>query len=262
MNDLTLYEKMPESNFPVRLLDYVEEPYRFSLHWHEHTEIHFIFQGQALLRCGDEQIALSENDCVIINGNELHQGLEGKCSYGCMILPPSFFDDTHIVFQRLNHDGVVADFFAKIYASFRAASSGYRHEIKGYTHLLVAYLAKHYAQETLSESLYLHRLQKLDKVNSAIRYINENYTEKITTAELAGIVHLSEGHFCCVFREATGMTAKAYINALRIRKASELLSHTDMTVTEAALCCGFSDPNYFARLFRKNTGKTPFSLKR
>lgn len=48
MNDLTLYEQIPKSSFPIRLLDFHNEPYTFPIHWHEHIEIHYIFSGTAI----------------------------------------------------------------------------------------------------------------------------------------------------------------------------------------------------------------------
>ncbi len=262
MNDLTLYETIPESRFPIRLLDYIDAPYKFPLHWHEHTEIHFIFQGNAQLQCGDEQIELKKNDCIIVNGNELHQGMNGLCNYGCMILPPSFFEGAHVIFHRRMNDDKITSLFSAIYYSLRSQKTGYQQEIKGYTHLLIAYLMQNYAQETLSESGYSRRVQQLNKINGAVQYINDNFTDRITTAELARAAHLSEGHFCNVFKTLTGMTAKEYINDLRIKKAAALLSSSDISVTEAALCSGFSDANYFTRMFKKTTGKTPYSLKK
>lgn len=179
-----------------------------------------------------------------------------------MILPPSFFDDAHVLFERLAHDNIITKIFTDIYAGFRGQKIEYKYVIKGYTNLLIAHLIRNYSKGVLSENMYLNRMQKLDKINSAVRYINENFTEKITTSELSNITHLSEGHFCNVFKEATGMTAKEYINELRIKKASYLISNTDMTITEAAMCSSFSDTNYFTRMFKKITGKTPYSLMR
>lgn len=262
MNDLTLYEQIPKSSFPIRLLDYMDEPYTFAIHWHEHIEIHYIFSGNATIRCADEVIRLGGGDCVVVNANELHQGIQGVCSYGCMLLPPSFFDDTHIIFTRTFVDDTVAEMFEKIYDAFRGKNVGYGHEIKGYTNLLVAYLIQNHAQELLSESVYRNRIQKLDKINNAVQYINEHFTDKITTEHLAQLTHLSEGYFCGVFKEATGMTAKEYINEVRIKNAEELILSTDMTIGEAAACSGFTDANYFTKMFKKVTGKTPGCLRK
>ncbi len=74
MNDINLYEKIPKYPFPVRIAPYLRNGYKFPVHWHEHTEIHYFFKGVGRLRYGEEYFELSEGDCVIINGNELHGG--------------------------------------------------------------------------------------------------------------------------------------------------------------------------------------------
>lgn len=262
MNDLTLYEQIPKSSFPIRLLDFHNEPYTFPIHWHEHIEIHYIFSGTATIRCADTFIELSPNDCVIVNGNELHQGIDGICDYGCMILPPSFFYDSHIIFDRAFKDDIVTDIFTKIYKYFRKQDIGYKYSLNGYTNLLIAHLIQNHTHETLSENLYLNRMQKLDKINNAVQYINDHFSEKITTVQLAELTHLSEGHFCNTFKEATGLTAKEYINEVRIKNAADLIKSTDMTIAEAAMYSGFPDANYFTKMFKKLMGTTPTSLRK
>lgn len=262
MNDLELYEQIPEEEFPVRLLDYTNDSFRFCLHWHEHTEIHFIFNGSAKIRCGDKNISLKKNDCVIINGNELHEGLGGSCDYGCIILPPSFFEKSRVIFGNIINDEVAAELITQIFSEHRAAGRAGSFAIKGYTYLLVARLIERHTVKTLTETTYRQYYERNDRINKVIQYISEHFTENITTAGLAEMMHLSEGHFCHVFKEVTGKTAKEYINAIRIKKAAALLSGTDMTVTETAYCCGFSDANYFARTFKKHTGSTPGSVRR
>lgn len=262
MNDLTLYETIPKSKFPIRLIDYINEPYIIVPHWHEHIEIHYIFDGTGLLKCGEEEINVKKGQCVIINGNELHQGTGEICNYGCMILPPSFFDDKYIVFERIAEDDTITELFGRIYKSFRTKSNTSDFEIKGYTNLLTAHLIRNYSAEMLSENLYASRMRKLDKINEAIKYINEHFHEHITTSFLAELIHISEGHFCGLFREATGVTAKEYINKVRVKKAEELILSTDMNISEVGICSGFCDANYFTRTFKKYTGKVPSDLRK
>lgn len=262
MNNIELYEKIPKEKNLVRLLDYKNIPFLFPLHWHENTELHFLFDGKATLRCGENIISLSKGDCVIVNRNELHEGLGSNCSYGCIILPPSFFDENYIIFQRCIKDSYVSELVNKIFDSYRSNTSYSSLEIKGYTYLLVVYLIQNYTQENLSEDRYRSHFEKLAKINKAIKYINENYTENITTSYLAKMVHLSEGHFCHLFKEVTEKTAKEYILSLRIEKAEGLLRTTEMTVTEVCCYCGFSDPNYFTRIYKKITGELPSKVKK
>lgn len=262
MNDLTLYEEIPKSSFPIRLLDWKFGPYKFALHWHEHIELHYIFKGTARIRCADEILTVSEGQCVIINGNELHQGVGGTCSYGCMILPPEFFDNTRAVFERVITDSFISEMFQNIYTSLRSDKIESGFEIKGYTNLLAARIMSRYSKELLTENIYAARIQKLDKINNAVQYINEHFSGKITTTDLARLTHLSEGHFCSVFKEATGMTSKEYINSVRIKNAENLLLSTDMSIADAAMYSGFPDANYFTKMFKKANGITPCRFRK
>ena len=53
-----------------------------------------------------------------------------------------------------------------------------------------------------------------------------------------------------------------HINNLRINEAKILLKNTTENITSIAMKLGFSDPNYFARIFKKQTGITPREYKR
>ena len=50
------------------------------------------------------------------------------------------------------------------------------------------------------------------------------------------------------------MGIAAYIKKLRMEKAKELLKQTDLTISQVAAQTGFSDYNYFCRVFKKETG--------
>ena len=53
------------------------------------------------------------------------------------------------------------------------------------------------------------------------------------------------------------MTPKAYLSLLRVRKAQELLLSTDMAVSSIISHIGYTNENYFYKLFEKNIGMTP-----
>lgn len=67
----------------------------------------------------------------------------------------------------------------------------------------------------------------------------------------------SHDHVSRRFRAAYGMTPLAYLNRLRMERAKDLLSTTELRVSEVAHRLGFEDFRYFTRLFRKVTGSTP-----
>jgi transcriptional regulator of acetoin/glycerol metabolism len=88
-------------------------------------------------------------------------------------------------------------------------------------------------------------------------YIEQNFSERIQIAELAGIANLSVYHFARQFRLSAGVTPHIYITRKRIEVARTMLTQTDLSVTEVALAAGFSDQSHFTRIFRHFIGTTP-----
>ncbi|MBQ4145049.1 MAG: helix-turn-helix transcriptional regulator [Clostridia bacterium] len=260
MKSMNLYENFALSKGPLRIREFENDTHiKFYLHWHEHTELLYVMDGEMTVRCGDEMFELKKNDCIIINSNELHQGFGGHCRYGCIILSPEFFDHQYYVFENKINDPVITDYMYKIFSNFNQLEITL--ENKGYAHLAMFYLINNYCIKKLDDLSYIRHFEKLDKINSTMKYIDDNYAGDITTEMLAGRLHISEGHFCHIFKEIVGKSAKEYLIEIRLQKATDLIRTTDLTITEIALSCGFSDSNYFSRLFKKYIGHTPSTYR-
>ncbi len=79
--------------------------------------------------------------------------------------------------------------------------------------------------------------------------------------ELAAQLHCSPNHLSKLFHEQTGERIVEYITRVRIGNALDALRHTNLSVKEIAVASGFNDPNYFARVFRKSTGRSPVEFR-
>lgn len=99
-------------------------------------------------------------------------------------------------------------------------------------------------------------------VETAVRYINKNYMNKITLNDLSKIVHLSPYYFHKVFCDATGATPYDYILDKRIQKAKQMLSYTNLPIADIASNCGFTDQAYFGKMFKSKTGQTPLKFRK
>lgn len=95
------------------------------------------------------------------------------------------------------------------------------------------------------------------RLQFVLRYIHEHLTDKILVDQLCHKAYLSRNAFFKWFREQLGITPLEYIIRERIKLAKELLSTRRMSLFEVSLQCGFSDVNYFVRLFKKVEGITP-----
>ncbi len=100
MDKFELYEKVPKDPFSMQIQRYENSRYEFSSHWHEHTEVHLILEGECSLYCNGESIPLRCGDCAVINGNELHEGGGGHCMFLCVLISPEFFGNQYILFER------------------------------------------------------------------------------------------------------------------------------------------------------------------
>lgn len=96
-----------------------------------------------------------------------------------------------------------------------------------------------------------------DIIAPALAYLNENYNKEISLDSLAEITGYSKSRFSHLFSEVTGTTAKKYQNELRLKTSCEMLTSTKYTIGEISEICGFSDPLYYSRIFKKKYGVSP-----
>jgi two-component system response regulator YesN len=98
-------------------------------------------------------------------------------------------------------------------------------------------------------------------IAKAKSYIRENYKRDISLEDVSRKVNVSPYYFSKIFKEETGEGFVKYLTALRIENAKELLSSTEYSMREIGSMCGYSDPNYFSRSFKKNVGVSPSDYK-
>lgn len=95
-----------------------------------------------------------------------------------------------------------------------------------------------------------------NQIAMVLHYINEHYAENITVASISEHFHISESSLAHKFREYINKSLYEYILYKRIIHAEELM-YSDLSLTEIAFKCGFSDYSNFLRVFKKNTGMSP-----
>ena len=94
-------------------------------------------------------------------------------------------------------------------------------------------------------------------LRSALDYIGENLTGKLTLENIAAVACLSPNYFSHVFKKYNGITLWDYINIKRVEKAIEALRSERSTKLEIAESCGFSSSSNFYKIFTAVTGKKP-----
>lgn len=95
-------------------------------------------------------------------------------------------------------------------------------------------------------------------ISRAEEYVKENFCDpNITLISVADHVGMSAAHFSTLFSQTFGKPFIAYLTALRIGRAKELLLTSDKRLADIAMEVGYNEPNYFSHVFRKSEGMTP-----
>ena len=94
-------------------------------------------------------------------------------------------------------------------------------------------------------------------VQKAILLIDSDLSAPLTLASLASAQGLSEGYLATIFKRETEKTVSEYVREKRMKHAAHLLGTTRLQIQTIAMHCGIMDVQYFSKLFKKHTGKTP-----
>lgn len=100
------------------------------------------------------------------------------------------------------------------------------------------------------------------RIDDACVRICDNIASPPSAEELARECCLSLSRFTHLFAEVTGRSYGRFIREVRMSRAEELLRSADMSVREVGEAVGYPDQNYFSRLFRSMTGRSPSEVRR
>lgn len=89
------------------------------------------------------------------------------------------------------------------------------------------------------------------------QYIADNLKEDISLKDTAAKFNLSPYYFSRTFKKVFGYNFSDYLNMVRVSRAKELLKDDSLSVKEICYLVGYSDPNYFSKVFKKYEGVTP-----
>ncbi len=127
-------------------------------------------------------------------------------------------------------------------------------------HLLLAYVIRTFSGAPAPASTRGGGLAPWAE-RQCIAFMRENLASDVQLADLAQIVGLSVHHFARMFKQNTGTTPHAFLMAVRMEKARELLTQSTLPVSEVAALVGYSAPSTFARLFRAEIGESPLRYR-
>jgi AraC-like DNA-binding protein len=116
--------------------------------------------------------------------------------------------------------------------------------------------------EKILEILALPQAQELPPADTGAlikAYLHDNLQQPINCKIIAGIFQLNPDYVSRLFRKDGGFAA--YLNRIRICHARDLLQNTRLSTVEISTMCGFMQPSYFIKVFRRECGCTPQNFR-
>lgn len=129
--------------------------------------------------------------------------------------------------------------------------------------LLLNYCSRYYGRQFITrKSANLNVVSKVEQfLNTHITRNDKRNGSIPSVKELADALSLSPGYLSDLLKKETGLNAQEHIHYHVIEQAKNILLQSNQTVSEIAYSLGFEYPQYFSRLFRQKTGKTPLEFR-
>lgn len=161
------------------------------------------------------------------------------------------WDETFII--KITNNVTIVNMFKKIFTLWVSKNEGYYFDCLSILYKILAEMQK---QTYIPQNQY-------DKIKPALQYIENNFlTENISIPHLAEICHISEAYLKKLFDKKFGVSPSKYIIQMKINHARDLLRSERYSVSQVAKMCGYEDPCYFSRQFKKHAGASPAVFSR
>lgn len=161
--------------------------------------------------------------------------------------------------KPIYHVGYSAEIIHLYKAAYNAAM-----EEKAYSQQLLAGIVNHLVgmMYSLERNIELSKAHLyIDLINRARLRIRESLESNITIQDIAEELGLSYSNFRKQFKLYTGLSPATYQQDLRLQRAKELLSTTDISIKEIAYRLNFDSPDYFSAKFKIKTGRKPSEMR-
>ncbi|WP_367277196.1 helix-turn-helix domain-containing protein [Oceanispirochaeta sp.] len=251
-------------------------------HWHNHTEIIFIKQGNCSIYINGTAFMCSEGDIILVPHGCLHSILcnthsvyiaivIGDTLFSSMVadshinrsLRPFFSDNTYEPIQLSKQSKSYCRFLSLIVSIIDEESN----QKNSYEMIVKVELCRFFSDLTreFPELLFVTPIQQSSvilKMKKAIEYIFIHYSDKISISFMARYSNMSDQHFCRLFKSYTGKTFIDFLSDYRLEQSNLLLKTTDLPITGIPELVGFCNVNYYSRVYKKKYGYPPSFVRK
>ncbi len=288
--DFTIFEKL-ETTYTITYFHNGSENYPFPLDLHSHTfyEINIITQGKGV-QFQRERLGVKRGNVFILPPDITHGYCDATDDFNIfhLLISPSFLQRYHaelnafpgykMLFKTLS---VIPHASLKDFAFYLNPKQMTEIE-KIIDSLISLNQSKYKGKEVQRNALALYLIGRLceyvytpikesvkttvhsdsSSVLHSLEYIQKHYMEKLSIQKLSEIALMSRSSYLRHFKALCKCTPQDVITNTRINIAIQLLDSSNLSLTQIAQECGFSDSAHFTRVFHQKTGRLPSDYKK
>lgn len=241
------------------------------LHNHKDIEMLFIKSGTAHFVIDGISFEARSGDLVIVNPYELHYGtvncsnqtfsfyrltfdlsmLCAKAAQPIEYMCNALWEKTAKFENRISDSNEIVRIISELENKLESKSSAWEYYTYAYLFELFGFLINsdhfHNIASATKDAMFVKKVQE---------YVEKNFTENITSTDVAASLSYDNSYFCRLFRKNFGQTFGEYLNFHRINYAKVLLNE-GCSVSKAAFSSGYNNTSYFIKQFKKYNTTSP-----
>ncbi len=273
-----LYQKLLTEHNAYLL--FFNEAANYELHCHPELEISYCLQGSYTIAVNNERYCLHEGDMVIVNAmapHEFFRDVDTQAKRLTIELGPGFLGEHFSFITKLDFDVTMYHLKHDLFSGSEDAAL-----LRLLDSTILLYQNRtDFSELALRGNLYhissilLEKLQRTHgpnnsgvatqdilRIEKALRFIYDNYSQEITLDTVCQLCGYSKSHFCRTFKRIVGDTFHNVLNRHRVKIACLHLKESRSPIESIAVAVGFADAKNFCRVFKKIIGISPVTYRK
>ncbi len=261
--------------FSIHIQESVGAEIMVQAHIHNYIEVIYAITGRYQIMLNNQDYNFGAGDMVLINANEIHKIFslsEGNNRYIVVKFEPemlyttaqSLFEMKYVMPFILNESThqkiflkeeidktIVSELIHDLSIEFTEKRYGYELAVRANIYNLFLFILRKWNEQNVDLNIDDEiNNDMVKRIKPVFDYIEENYHNDITALEMAGRCNLSYSYFSRLFTKIMKRNFREYLNYVRITKSEQLLTMSDLNITEIALQVGFSTSSYYIQQFK------------
>lgn len=255
----------------------------FLWHWHPEIEVTLITEGQMLYKVNQCTFHLKKGEILMENANVLHAGFMENfqdCRYISVTFDPKLiygFYQSIIcrkyvdpVIQNFSLPAIHIDYSEEWHKAFAEKIQNIIHlneektelyELDTVIELQSAWRCLLANKSRENTGVSYNKLEH-ERIKDIMDYLEKNYSNKILLEDIAEHIHLCKSECSRLFKRCMNISLFAFLQEYRVERSLEYLLDPQYSITEIAEKAGFTDSNYYSKVFSKVKGCSPVKYRK